>query len=77
MFGDSLKPISRREAGVEPTWTYLRRGKERSTEFSALSNYFQSFVVYLQKAVDGNFEARIIRRLLRRNGLQIGLFDAE
>ena len=21
MFGDSLKPISRREAGVEPTWT--------------------------------------------------------
>jgi hypothetical protein len=35
VFGDSLKPISRRDAGVEPTGTYLRRGEERSTGFSA------------------------------------------
>jgi hypothetical protein len=29
-----------------------------------------SFVVYLQKAVDGAEDKRIIRRLLRQNGLR-------
>ncbi len=44
---------------------------------SALSNYFQPFVVYLQKTVDGAVDKRIIRRLLRQNGLRDVLDETE
>ena len=44
---------------------------------SRFSNYFQSFVVYLQKAVDGAVDKRIIRRLLRQNGLREVLNETE
>ena len=36
--------VARRDAGAEPTWTYLRRVTEMSTEFMSITKLLRSKV---------------------------------